>query len=66
MVSNRDVWTAANQIIRMYPEEPEFEAAQRADAALAAGDAFNAQLWERVATAVRELLRQKPQSGVLN
>jgi hypothetical protein len=50
----------------MHPEDPELEAAQRADAALAAGDLFNTRLWARIGEAVRELKRHKPQGEALN
>jgi len=56
-------WRAAQEIINQFPQEPELEACQRADAANEAGDIFNFELWRRIATAVRELMRTKPQVG---
>ena len=55
-VENLDIWRAAQQLIKRYPDEPEFAACQRADAAYETGDMFNFELWQRVARAVRELL----------
>jgi len=58
-----EIWRAANQIIQAHPEEPEFAAAQRADAAYAAGDMFNFELWTRITKVVSELVRTKPRVG---
>ena len=62
-VEDIEVWRAANQIIHAYPEEPEFVACQRADAAYTAGDMFNFELWTRIAKAVSELVTTKPHVG---
>jgi len=62
-VEDIEVWRAANQIIQAYPEEPEFVASQRADAAYSAGDMFNFELWTRIARAVGALVRTKPHVG---
>lgn len=59
-MEDRDIWAAAQKILELYPEGAEMAAAQRADAAIAAGDPFNEKLWTRVLAAVRELQRQKP------
>jgi hypothetical protein len=50
----------------MCPDDPEIEAAQRSDAALADGDVFNARLWARVLAAVQELRRQKASGEAVN
>ena len=66
-VSDLDVWRAAQQIINRYPEEPEFAACQRADAAYEAGDMFNFALWQRVAKAVAKLQQTRPTDmGAIN
>jgi hypothetical protein len=62
-VEDIEVWRAAQQVINQYPEEPELAAPQRADAAYEVGDMFNFELWRRVAKAVRELVRTKPEDG---
>jgi hypothetical protein len=54
-VTDVEVWRAANQLITRF-QDPEMEAAQRADAAYAAGDMFNFDLWTRINTAVQQLL----------
>jgi hypothetical protein len=59
-VNEIDVWRAANQIIRQFPEDPVLEAAQRADQAYEAGDMFNFGLWTRITKAVGQLLVEKP------
>jgi hypothetical protein len=62
-VTDLEVWRAAQQIINLHPQEPELAACQRADAAYEAGDMFNFELWTRIAKAVRELGRTRPQVG---
>jgi hypothetical protein len=54
-VSELEVWRAANQLIQRF-QDPEMEAAQRADTAYRAGDMFNFDLWTRINTAVQQLL----------
>jgi hypothetical protein len=65
-VSEIDVWRAADQLIRQFPEDPELEAAQRADQAYEAGDMFNFRLWTRITKALGELLNKRPDNGLLN
>jgi hypothetical protein len=62
-VEDIEVWRAAQQIINLYPDEPELAAGQRADAAYEADDMFNFDLWTRIAKAVRELVTTKPHVG---
>jgi len=61
-----EIWRAANQLLKQYPEDPVMEAAQRADAAYAAGDMFNFDLWTRIAKAVEVLQRTRPDGQALN
>lgn len=56
-VEEIEVWRAANQLIKRF-QDPEMEAAQRADAAYEAGDMFNFDLWTRINGAVTQLLRR--------
>jgi hypothetical protein len=65
-VSEIDVWRAANQLIRQFPEDPVLEAAQRADQAYEAGDIFNFRLCTRITKAVGELLDKRPDGALLN
>ena len=63
-VEDIEVWRAANQLIKQF-QDPEIEAAQRADAAFSIGDMFNFDLWTRINAAVRQLL-QKTDGRSLN
>jgi hypothetical protein len=62
-VGEIDIWRAANQLIRRYPDDPVLEGALRADLALGQGDMFNFHLWQRVAKAVAELQQGTPGDG---
>lgn len=62
-IADLDVWRAAQQIIELYPNDPEMAAAQRADSAYEQGDMFNFDLWTRVTKAVTELERVRPTRG---
>jgi hypothetical protein len=62
-VDDLTVWRAAKQMIKMFGDsDPANMAAQRAEIARQIGDMFNFDLWGRVANAVKELLKQKPDS----
>jgi hypothetical protein len=63
MVSDLEVWRAAQQMIDLYPDDPIMATAQRADSAYEQGDIFNFNLWSRVNRAVVELIRQTPSEG---
>jgi len=52
-ISELEVWRAADQLCRQYPEAPWLEAAHRADRAYAAGHMFHFRLWGRVTHALR-------------
>jgi hypothetical protein len=65
-ISDLDVWRAAHQIIKLYPDEPELAACQRAHAAYEVGDMFNFELWQRIAKAVREMLSKPSKEALLN
>ena len=58
-----EVWRAANQLMKQFPDDPSMEAAQRPDAAYEQGDMFNFDLWTRINRAVLELERTKPAEG---
>lgn len=59
-VDERDIWSAASQMVKLFGNNAELMAAQRADRALEAGDTFNERLWKRVTLAVRNLQRCHP------
>jgi hypothetical protein len=62
-VNDADVWRAAHQMLKLFPEDAPIAAAQRADKALEMGDMFNFNLWTRITKAIQEIERQKPGSG---
>jgi len=55
-VSDREVWRAAAQLRKQFPETPWLEASHRADRAYAAGHMFHFRLWGRVTHALRRRL----------
>jgi hypothetical protein len=61
-VEDIEILRAANQMIKLYPEEPELAACLRADAAYEQGDMFNFELWRKISKAVCQLIRQTPSS----
>ena len=58
--SDVNVWRAAQEIIRLFPQNPQIAACQHADAAWEEGDVQNFRYWMRVAVAVRDLIRTRP------
>jgi hypothetical protein len=52
-VSEIEVWRAAAQLRKQFPEAPWLEASHRADRAYAAGHMFHFRLWGRVTHALR-------------
>ncbi len=63
MITDLEIWRAANQLIQRYGEDAEIEAAMRADAMLEAGDIDGQRVWQRILKAVDELQRNKPDQG---
>jgi hypothetical protein len=64
MVSDLDIWRAANLLIRKHGSDAELEAAKRADLMLDRGDDAGRLLWARIRRAIEEL--QAPRRGRLN
>ncbi len=60
MVEEIEIYRAANQLVKRYGQDAEFEAAMRADAMLEAGDLEGQRVWQRILKAVDELLAQAP------
>ncbi len=60
MVEEIEIWRAANQLVKRYGEDAEFEAAMRAAAMIEACDIDGQRVWKRILTAIDELLRDKP------
>ncbi len=63
MITDIEICRAANQLVKRYGEDTEFEAAMRVDAMLEAGDLEGQRVWQRILKAVDELQRDKPAQG---
>jgi hypothetical protein len=61
MISELDVWRAANMVIRHHGEDAEIEAARRADLMIERGDREGELLWLRILRAIAAL--QTPRQG---
>ena len=55
MIPDRDIWRAANLLIREYKAEAEVVAARRADEMLERGDRDGQLVWFRIKRAIVEL-----------
>ena len=64
MISDLDIWRAANLLIRQHGPDAELEAANRADLMLERGDLDGQSLWRRIRRAIVEL--QAPPVGPLH
>lgn len=64
MISDLDIWRAANLLIVRYGADAEIEAATRADLMLERGDLDGQGVWKRIRRAIIEL--QAPAKGPLN
>ena len=58
-----DIWRAAVLLLRRYGKDAAAVAAQRADKCLADGDVDGLAVWKRIAEAMLELLKDKPDEG---
>jgi hypothetical protein len=58
MISDLDIWRAANLLIRKHGADPELEAAQRVDLMLDRGDDEGRVVWARIRRAVEALQAQ--------
>ena len=61
--SDVEVWCGATQLIEQFGEEAAIQALVRAQGALELGNTSNYELWQRIAIAVQELKRTKPNDG---
>jgi hypothetical protein len=61
MISDLDIWRAANLLIRQHGDEAELESARRTDLMLNRGDLEGQTVWKRIRRAIVEL--QAPASG---
>jgi len=55
MIPDRDIWRAANLLIREYKADAEVVAARRADEMLERGDHDGQRVWLRIKRAIGEL-----------
>lgn len=61
--SRPDVWRAASALVGEHGRDARFVARLRADALLAQYDVDGHLLWKRIASAVKEIQREKPLAG---
>lgn len=64
MTSDLDVYATAKLLLKRHGDAAWFEAAQKADAMLEAGNMEEAERWKRVLAAVRELQKMEPGGAV--
>ena len=60
---DRDIWRAANLLIKQHGQDTVFHASQRADELLERADMDGGAVWLRIHEAVQELLRERPGDG---
>jgi hypothetical protein len=63
MISDPDIWRAAQLMIKRHGDDASIAAAQRADELFNEGDLDGAAVWRRILHAVEELQRVKPKVG---
>ncbi len=63
MISDLDLWRAANVMIKRYGDGAATEAAMRADEFLDQGILDGQRLWMRIMQAIEELQRERPRDG---
>lgn len=63
MVSERDIWTSANLMIKLHGDDATIQAAMRADALIDADDMEGRRVWLRIVTAVKKLQQQEVHKG---
>ncbi len=63
MISDRDIWIAANEVIKTY-DDPVFHAAGRIDELLDAGDLDGCAVWRRILDAIKELQNTESDGAV--
>lgn len=63
MISDPDIWRAAQFLINRHGEDAPAFAAQRADELSTEGDHDGAAVWRRILHAVEELQRMTPKVG---
>ena len=63
MISDLDIWRAAQVMVKGYGDGAATEAAKRADEFLDQGNLDGKRLWMRIMQAIEELQRERPGDG---
>ncbi len=63
MISDLDLWRAAQVMVKHYGDSAATEAAMRVDEFLDQGIIDGQRLWMRIMDAIEELQRQRPREG---
>ncbi len=63
MITDLEIYRAANQLILRYGEDAESEAVGEIGVMIEQGDPEGLAVWKRILSAVDELLAQAPQKG---
>ena len=63
MISDLDLWHAAQVMVKRYGDGATTEAAMRADEFLDQGDLDGKRLWMRIVQTIEELQRERPREG---
>ncbi len=63
MISDLDLWRAAQVMVKRYGKDAATEAAMRADEFLDQGNLDGKRLWMRIMQAIEELQRERPGRG---
>ncbi len=63
MIHDRDIWHAANQMLKHHGKDASVTAARRADELFKGGDLDGATVWRRILAAIEDLARTKRAEG---
>ena len=63
MISDLDIWRAAQVMSKRYGDGAATEAAQRANEFLDQGNLDGQRVWMRIVQAIEELQRERPRAG---
>ncbi len=63
MISDLDLWRAAQIMVKRYGDGAATEAAMRTDEFLDQGNPDGQRLWMRIMQAIEELQRERPRTG---
>ena len=67
MTDDKDIYRAANELIKQHGDDAPIHAAMRADELLEAGDMEGKAVWLRITKAIDELLsKERPKDATVN